>query len=133
LDFVDALEAEAERIGDVEKRLRTDPRFRSYAHEHLSYARQSEYVTGLERWYDVYPRAQILILSSENYYRHPQETLDRALDFLGIRRRPVASGEVRNAARGESLDPQVRARLAARFAPFNERLENLTGERFDWS
>lgn len=133
LEFVDALEAEDERIGDVEERLRTDPRFRSYAHEYLSYARQSEYVTGLERWYAVYPREQILILSSEGYYRRPQETLDRALDFLGIRRRPVASGEVRNAAQGASLDPQVRARLAARFAPFNERLEKLTGETFDWS
>ena len=133
LEFLDALAAEDDRIGDVEQRLRDDPSFRSYAHEHLSYARQSEYVTGLERWYAAYPREQILVLSSEDYYGRPQETLDRALDFLGLRRMPVASGEVRNAATGDDLDPDVRATLAARFAPYNHRLEQLTGERFDWS
>ncbi|MBO0866031.1 MAG: sulfotransferase domain-containing protein, partial [Mycobacterium sp.] len=131
--FLDALAAEDDRIGDVEDRLRTDPHFHSYAHEQLSYARQSEYVSALEEWYARYPADRILVLASEDYYRDPQASLDRAVEFLGLPLRPIASGAVRNAAAGDQLDPEVRAKLAAHFAPYNERLEKLTGQSFPWT
>jgi len=133
LSFADALAAEDERIGDVEDRLRTDPSFTSYAHEQLSYARQSEYDVGLERWYAHYPAAQIKVIASEDYYADPQAALDEVFEFLDLPPERVASGEVRNAAGGDDLEPAIRDALAARFAPHNDRLEELTGRRFDWT
>jgi len=133
LSFADALAAEDERIGDVEDRLRTDPSFTSYAHEQLSYARQSEYDVGLERWYAQYPAAQIKVIASEDYYADPQAALDEVFEFLDLPPERVASGEVRNAAGGDDLEPAIRDALAARFAPHNDRLEQLTGRRFDWT
>jgi hypothetical protein len=133
LEFVDALAAEDDRIGDVEDRLRIDPRSHSYAHEQQSYARQSEYVTALEAWYAHYPAERILVLASEEYYRDPQASLDEAVQWLGLPSRPIASGTVRNAAVGDELEAEVRAKLAARFAPYNDRLEQLTGRTFPWS
>ncbi len=132
LSFPDALAAEDERIGDVEDALRRDPAFRSYAHENLSYARQSEYDTALQEWFSRYPAQRILVLASEDYYRDPQSCLDRALQFLGLPGQHIATGAVRNAAGGERLDASVRAQLAARFAPHNHRLEQLTGRTFPW-
>ncbi len=133
LSFVDALAAEDDRIGDVTERLRSDPRFRSYAHENLSYARQSEYDLALNAWFARYSARQVLILASEDYYREPQACLGRALDFLGLPPEPIASGEIRNAAAGDELDPRIRASLAERFAPHNERLEMLTGQHLPWT
>lgn len=132
LAFSDALEAEDARIGAAEQRLRHDPAYHSYAHEQLSYARQSEYAPALERWYAHYPREQILILASEDYYADPQSALGEAQDFLGLPRERLASGQVRNAAAGEDVDPKTAAMLVARFAPYNARLEQLTGRVFPW-
>lgn len=132
LEFAAALAAEDTRIGDVEERLRREPAFHSYAHEQLSYARQSEYATALARWYACFPSQQILILSSEDYYANPQATLDEAVDFLGLPRQPLASGEVRNAAAGDEIDPAVAAELKARFAPYNDQLRELTGRSLPW-
>jgi hypothetical protein len=133
LSFADALAAEDDRIGDVDERLRNDPAFHSYAHEQLSYARQGEYDTALERWYAHYPAEQVKVLASEDYYADPQATLDELVGFLGLPAELIASGEVRNAAAGDDLDPAVRNALAARFAPHNARLEELTGRRFAWT
>lgn len=133
LDFAAALAAEDGRVGAVEDRLRTDPAFHSYAHEQQSYARQSEYDTALQRWYDRYPRDRILVLCSEEYYAAPRQALDAAAAFLGISVGAVAGGSVRNAAGGERLDAGVEAALRERFAPHNEALRRLTGRDFPWS
>jgi hypothetical protein len=133
LDFSAALAAEDSRIGAIEDELRRNPAAHSYAHENQSYARQSEYVTALRRWYQHYPREQILILASEDYYADPQATLSQAQDFLGLDRQQLASGDVRNAAVGDAIDPVVAAELRKRFAPYNEQLCQLTGRDFPWS
>lgn len=133
LDFAAALAAEDERVGDVEERLRREPAFHSYAHEQQSYARQSEYDTALQRWYDHFPRAQILVLAAENYYADPNGALARVQRHLGLPVRELAAGSVRNAAAGAEMDPATRLRLAARFEQHNRRLEELTGVSFNWS
>jgi hypothetical protein len=132
LDFSAALEAEDIRIGAIEDELRRDPAAYSYAHEQQSYARQSEYVTGLARWYKHFPREQFLILSSEEYYADPQAALREAQVFLGLDREELASGEVRNAAAGDAIDPVVEAELRNRFGPYNDQLCQLTGRTFPW-
>ncbi|WP_375485176.1 sulfotransferase domain-containing protein [uncultured Jatrophihabitans sp.] len=133
LDFASALDVEDARIGDVEMRLRADPAFHSYAHEHQSYARQSEYAPALQRWYDNFPRDRILILSSDEYYFAPQQVLEVALAFLDLPAHPLATGKIRNAAEGGNVDADLRVRLTARFAPHNANLEQLVGRRFSWS
>jgi len=132
LDFVDALAAEDARIGDDAERLVRDPGFYSYAHEQQSYARQSQYEVALAAWLARFPRRQLLVLASEDYYRDPQATLDVAADFLGLPTVAFASGKVRNAAGGESLDPAVRAQLEERFAPTRAAIEQLAGRPFPW-
>lgn len=132
LGFLEALDAEDARLAGAAGLLRGDPAATSYAHEQQSYARQSEYDVSLAVWLQHFPRHQFLVLASENYYREPAATLARVQDFLGLPPESIASGTVRNAAAGEDLEPAVRDRLAARFAPHNENLERLTGEKFPW-
>jgi hypothetical protein len=133
LDFAAALRAEDDRIGADEDRLARDPRFHSYAHEQLSYARQSEYAPALERWYRHFPASRILALASEDYYADPEAALGRTQQFLGLPPERLASGTVRNAAAGSELDPALTQQLAERFAASNSRLTELTGRSFAWT
>lgn len=132
LDFAAALAVEDSRIGDAEQRLLDDPRAYSYAHEQLSYARQSEYARTLRRWYDHFPRQRILVLSSEEYYADPATALATTHRFLGLPAERPAPGQVRNAAAGAAIDPDVAAQLRDRFAPGHRELEALTGRTFPW-
>ncbi|MBE7189595.1 sulfotransferase [Jatrophihabitans endophyticus] len=135
LDFTAALAAEDGRIGDAEARLVASDDAYSYAHEQQSYARQSEYAPALQRWYDRFSRDRILVLASEDYYADPAAALGRTYEFLGLPPLPdraAASGEVRNAAEGDPIEPAVARQLAARFRPLNADLERLTQRRFPW-
>lgn len=136
LDFAAALAAEDTRIaaeGATEERLRADPKFYSYAHEQLSYARQSEYGPALERWYAEFPPEQILPIASEDYYGDPKAVLTTVQRFLGVAPRDLGSGEVLNSAAGAALDPAVAEQLAARFAESNATVRALTGRAYAWA
>lgn len=132
LDFAAALAAEDSRIGDAERRLLADAGAYSYAHEQLSYARQSEYARSLRRWYDHFPREQILVLSSEEYYADPASALATTHRFLSLSPERPAPGPVRNAASGAGIDPLLAAQLRERFAAGTSDLAALTGRSFPW-
>ena len=133
LSFVDALAAEDERIGQEAERLLDDPCAGHYAHEQQSYARQSEYVTSVRRWLEHYPSSQLLVVTTEAYVHDSQAVLDDVCDHLGLRQRELPGAERLNATRADDLAPQVRTRLEARFAPYNDQLERLLGRPLPWS
>ena len=84
LSFEDALLAEDERLDGEVDRLRSDPGYISFAHEHHAYALQSDYAAHLKPWLDRFPREQILICRTEDLRRDPQMVLDRVTGFLGL-------------------------------------------------
>lgn len=133
LSFEQALDAEPARTDGEQERLLADDGSRSFAHEQQSYARQSEYDRGLRRWLDHFPREQLLVLASEDYYADPVEATARVFTFLGLE--PVAPppSPPLNAAPGSSMAPDTRARLVERFTPHVHEVERLTGQSFPWS
>lgn len=132
LDFLAALEAEPSRLAGERERLLHDPGYSSYAYEQQSYATQSRYAEMLAPWLELYGRGAVFVAASEDYYADPDAVLGDCQDFLGLSRRPTATGTTRNSAPGGSIDPAVRARLEAYFAEQNAALADLTGQRFPW-
>jgi hypothetical protein len=133
LSFEDAIDAEARRTAGEEERLIADPRYHSYAHEQQSYVRQSEYARGLRRWLEHYPREQIFVGRSEDFYEDPQRVYDQIAEFLGLRSHRLADVAPWNVAPSSTMDPSTRARLEEHFAPHVAELEALTGRRFGWA
>lgn len=133
LGFAEALDAEDARTAGAEERLVVDPAATSHAHEQQSYLRQSEYVRGLRRWLEHFPRQQLLVQPSELYYTDPAQACRVAYDFLGVAPHRSGPAPRLNAAPSAPLDPTVRERLSAHFAPRNAELEELLGQRFPWS
>lgn len=132
LGFAAALAAEPDRLRGEEERIRREPGYRSYAHEHQSYLTQSRYVHGLQRWYDAVGSERVLVLTSEDYYSEPAQQLKLACDFLGIPPVPHAGGVPLNETSQSPMPSEVREFLRTQLRSDTEALESLVGHSFGW-
>lgn len=98
-----------------------------------AYLRKSRYAEHLERWLTFYDRSQMLIVKSEDLFEQPGETMERILDFVGLAPSPNVSLRHIHATPPTSLSNGDRLWLEEYFEPHNRHLENLLGEKFDWS
>jgi hypothetical protein len=101
--------------------------------ETSEYLSRSVYVDQLLRWSEFFPREQMLVLKSEDFFERPTETLSRVLDFLDLPGWQPEEAEVRN--RGtytENMDPATRRRLKEYFEPHNRRLYEYLGADLGW-
>lgn len=135
LSLAEALDAEAERIGDDSDRLKSGSLATSHPHEQQSYAAQSEYADSLERWFDCAGRERVTVLFSEDYYANPASTIRRITNLLDVDPLPDhAVGGHRNAApRPGAIGPDVERRLIEQFVPDVERVADLIGARPPWT
>jgi hypothetical protein len=134
LPFEGAINAEAGRLDGERERLLADPSYRSAAYEHFSYLARGRYAEQLSPWFDAIGRDRVIVLRSEDFYADPQAGLDRTLDFLGLAsyRHPEFTRLHGHADKPAGVDPAVRTRLEAYFAPYNERLAELLGTDNWW-
>ena len=132
LSFEDALEAEEERTRGELERLVADPRYFSRAWWDHTYAARGLYAEQLERWLAVYPREQLLVLTTEELGERTAETYAAVLSFLG-RARHALEDYPRVFDRDYApMRPETRAALAERFVEPNRRLETLLGRTLGW-
>jgi hypothetical protein len=90
------------------------------------------YVYFLEKWMAVFPREQILILQSEDFYAHPAATLTQVFDFLGVPDYPLPAYPNYNPGSYSPMTEDLRQILADFFRPHNQRLEAYLGMKFNW-
>ena len=133
LPFAEAIEREEERLAGEEEKVRADPGYFSFHWEHHSYLKRGVYVDQLADWTARYPKAQILVLRTEDLNQDPEGVLRRTFDFLGLSYAAPAAFKKLNAAPPYlPLDPALRAKLEAYFEPHNERLSEFLGTRMAW-
>jgi Sulfotransferase domain len=132
LSFEAAIEREAERIQDEERRLREDESYQSLAHQHYSYLARGHYAEQLQRWLELFPGEQLLILKSEDLYSDPATVVQKTMEFLNLRPWELKEYKKYNQARYSGLDPATRERLVEYFAPHNRKLRELLGTDFGW-
>jgi hypothetical protein len=135
LTFTEALAAEPRRLEGEERRLMDDPTYRSRAHRHYSYTARGMYADQLDRWFEFFPRSQMLVLESGELFSRPADTMARVHGFLGLEDAPAESYPVaQNAMGGGSRMPDdAAAQLRARFHEPNERLFSMLGQRWAWN
>lgn len=128
-----ALDLEPQRLAGETEKLLQDPNYRSYAHQHHSYLARGRYLEQLQRWWDYFPRHQLLLLDSEAFYRNPQTTLDRTLDFLGLP--PLVLPDYPSFNRGNysPVSQSIQQRLHEYFAPYNRQLFEALQQDWGWN
>lgn len=133
LSFDEALEAESERLAGEEAKLRAEPYRRSNPHRWYSYATRGHYADQLIRWFELFPREQILLLQAERLFKSPAETFAEVLDFLELESwQPATFGSSNRGRYGHAMSEAAASRLRSEFAVPNERLFELIGRRYDW-
>lgn len=132
LDFADALAAEPARLAGEEARLLADPSATSFAHEHQSYAAQSEYAAAILRWRAHVPPERLLILTSEELYADPQATYARVVAFLGLAPHRLRAPQAWNSAGAPPVDAGILDGLAQRFEPGVRELQDVLGRTPIW-
>jgi hypothetical protein len=133
LGFEDALEHEAARLEGEEDRIRREPGYVSFSHQHHSYLSRGRYADQLETVFAAIPRDHVAVVVSERLFAEPETVESEVLDFLGL---PPASDRPHgrhNAGRYDEMPPALRRRLADHFAEPNHRLAAMLGCDLPWS
>jgi hypothetical protein len=132
LPFGEACEREAERLRGEEERMRREPGYSSFSHQHNSYLARSRYAEQLERWYGHFDRDRFLVLGAEELFADPAATLARTQEFLGLDVELPGDLSPRNSRTYAPIDSETRTRLQAELEPHNQRLFELVGREFGW-
>jgi len=132
LPFDEALDVEAERMRGEVERMTADPSYFSHEWWDHTYLARGRYAEQLERWYAVFPRDQLLVVSSADLDERPGETYAEILAFVGAESHEL--GDYPRLFRREysAMSAETRERLAAYYAEPNRWLYDLLGRDFGW-
>jgi hypothetical protein len=126
--FERALELEPRRLHGHEERLRADPAYYSFAHQHHAYRGRGEYARYLDAMGVHIGRERIHLVESERFFTDPKPVYDALLEFLGLPHLGYPDFGRHNARpRSAPLDDTLRTGLTAYYAPHDERLAGWLG------
>jgi len=109
-------------------RVGATPRVRRYQ----AYLARGIYLEQVRRWHAIFPREQLLLLVSEQYFADPEPSLARLWAHLDLPVVPTID-PVRNARKKKSeVRPETIDRVRDFFRPHNAALEAYLGEPMGW-
>ena len=88
------------------------------------------YVYFLEKWMNLFPKEQFLILRSEDLARDTDEVMKQVFDFLGLPGNRPVKYHPKNKGSYPKVDDSIISRLSDFYRPHNQRLEDYLGRKF---
>ena len=132
LSFEEAIQAEPQRLSGELAKILEDENYTSFNHVHFSYLSRGIYVDQLKAWQRFFPKEQILILSSEDFFANPSATCKQVLKFLNVPDWELNVHRKSNVGRYSKMQEATRKSLVEYFKPHNQRLYEYLGTSFDW-
>ena len=130
--FEAAVEAEPARLaGFTAEQLRA-PHAYSFDHDHHSYLARGHYAEQLRRYFALFDREQMLVLSADVVRRDPTASWGRLEAFLGLDSVGIDLTLYNVRSGYPPIAPETRARLQEYYAPHNQELYELLGEDLGW-
>jgi hypothetical protein len=108
--------------------------YNSHGFIHHSYKCRGLYQQQLERYFQLFTKEQLLILSSEHFFSATAACLRTVFEFIGVDPEyQVTNLQPKNVANNRTVvPPLVDDYLDEFFKPHNERLYQLLGQDFGW-
>ena len=132
--FEEALDREPGRLqGEVERIVAEEPLYYSYAHQNFSYVARGHYAEQISRVFGLFPRENVMVMSSERLTKEPDQVYAEILDFIGLPQYKLTRFPHYSALRYPPMSKAARERLQSIFAPENERLFQLLNSDFGWN
>ena len=82
LSFEEAIKKEYDRLNGEDEKMMKNKDYLSYNHAHFSYLSRGIYVDQLKRWFSIFPKNQILVLKSEDFFEDTSRIYNEVLSFL---------------------------------------------------
>ena len=92
----------------------------------------SLYYYKLKPWIEILGREQFLILKSEDFYQDPAREMNKVHEFIGLSDCTLEKYPKVNGGNYNEADSALRNQLVEYFAPYNQRLEDYLGMKFNW-
>jgi tetratricopeptide (TPR) repeat protein len=127
--FEAAVTSEMQIIESIEDPSLVD---RTFFDREYGYLLSGLYVCFLEKWMSFFPRKQFLILRSEDFEIDPSAQMKKVFDFLELPDYQLASYEKYNLGAYTSMSESLRLKLSEFFQPYNRKLEEYLGMKFEW-
>lgn len=97
-----------------------------------NYLAKGVYIEFLKEWMSLFPREQLLILKSEDFYADPQAIVQQVLNFLDLPRYELLEYKNYNPGNYSQIDPLMDKKLSNYFQVHNQKLEEYLGIKFNW-
>ncbi len=130
--FEEALDAEEARLADATDEWLRVPGHYHFSHDHHSYLARGRYAEQLARYFEVFPREQLLVLPLQSLHRDPTGSFRRIEEHLGLDHHDVDLSSSNARENMPPINPETRERLREYYRPHNERLAQLIGEDLGW-
>lgn len=130
--FERAIELEEERTSGERERMAADPGYVSFDLQHHAYMARGRYIEQIEHLERAVGPGRLHVIDSNEFFTDPERTFAGVLDFLGLEPYSKTVFERHNARDRNPMDPQMRARLLARFDESDARLAQWWGRSLPW-
>jgi hypothetical protein len=91
------------------------------------------YVEQLLSWFELFPKNQILIISSEELASNTKNVMSEIFKFLNLPEYEIPNIEKVNVSKYSKMNPDTRKMLIDFFKPYNEQLFKFLDRKFDWN
>ena len=92
------------------------------------------YIEHLSRWLSLFPKEQILILVLEELAKSPEQEVNKAFKFLGLKEYTLDSYAVENQGKHSAIPvlSETITMLKKFYEPYNKELEAFLGRKLPW-
>lgn len=118
-------------ISDEIERLSQNPEY-IIGEEPGNYLARGRYIEFIKNWLAFFPREQLLILKSEDFYAGAATTLKQVLEFLDLPEYQLSEYQNANPGSYQPVNQSVRDWLRDYFRPYNQQLEEYLNTNFNW-
>jgi len=132
LSFSDAIDAEPTRLAGEFEKMQSDENYQSENYKLYSYLKRGIYIEQLTPWFELFPKEQILVIQSEEFFSDPKLSFNKTLEFLKLSQYEISSFKKFNEGKQKSIDDETRKLLVEYYKPYNQRLYDLLGLDFNW-
>lgn len=97
-----------------------------------NYLKKGFWFLQLKPWFELFPRKNILILSTEEFGRDANHVFNTIFEFLELERFSIKNPKKFRKGNYSKLNDKTRDRLTNFFRPHNIQFYDLVGKNFDW-
>ena len=130
--FEDAIFEEMNRIKSERIIQNKNKNLRVFTPNNIHYLKKGFYALQLKSWFKIFPREQILVLSTEEFQEDQNLIYKKIFDFLNIPNMKIKSTEKMEKGNYIPMKDETRKLLLDYFRQYNYELFELINNEFDW-